>query len=119
VLEQDRGYRSAEFVRIKDGDTFVAQVITWKVRDECELSQRSIRVRGWSAKELSEDEGPAMRDEFRRMLQNAQLIELRATGRSFERIVCEVYLDGILFSGLLKKSLRRLRIKRARQKRRG
>jgi len=105
----DNNVRRVAFLRIIDGDTFVGRVETWRVVAETELAERHIRVHGWNAAELHEDEGPLMRDRFADLLQHARRITVRAAGRSFERVVCDVWTDDVLFAGLMNIHLQTLR----------
>lgn len=83
--------------------------MTWKAPSDVEEITRPIRVHGWNAAELKQAEGPAMRDRFAELLTAAKAIDLHPVARSFERIVCDVYIDGVLFAGLLGTHLDALR----------
>jgi hypothetical protein len=105
----DNRIRAVEFLRILDGDTFEGR---WHllpgVKPKIQIVA-SLRVNGWNAAELREDEGPYMRDEFAKQLMLAKLITVRVIGMSFERIVGDVYLDGVLFTGILRRLLKKFR----------
>jgi hypothetical protein len=107
---KDNFVRSARYLRTIDGDTFVAEVdlVPPAVHPQVRL-EINVRTRGWSAAELREPEGPAMRVEFERLLRSAKLIDLELRNMSFNRCVCSVYLDGVLFAGLLERKLMELR----------
>lgn len=109
MINDDNGIRRCEYVRIHDGDTFVADIITWDVPSDRDVARRHIRVKGWNAAELREPEGPLMRDAFEKLLIGASVITLKPSGRSFERVVCSVFLDDQLFAGLLHAKLQALR----------
>ncbi len=101
----DNGVRKAEFRRIIDGDTFVCLADLWPKTKPKTMSEAAIRVKGWNAAELSEAEGPYMRDVFETQLRGAKVITVLASGMSFERVVCTVYLDGEHFMGILSRAL--------------
>lgn len=103
--------RTGQYVRTIDGDTFVMRVDLWaptRVKPISKL-EAAIRVNGWNAAELDESEGPRMRIEFETLLVKAERIDVYPTGMNRERIVCYVWLDGTLFSGLLHETLEKLR----------
>lgn len=105
----DNQVRSARLLRTLDGDTFAASLdLAPRVKPRPTL-EAHIRVRGWSAKELNEIEGPEMLFWFNSLLVGAQTIAVRLGPMSFERIVCDVYLDGVLFAGMLRGQLRNIR----------
>jgi hypothetical protein len=115
MINDDNGFRRVEFRRVKDGDTFVGAIITLNVAQERELSEKSIRVHNWDAAELSEPEGAYMRAEFERLLLAAKIITIHPVSRSFERIVCSVFLDDVLFAGIMHEKLLAFRDSMARQ----
>lgn len=108
-MTKDNGFRAARYVRIHDGDTFRARVDLWPRADPDPMVEAWIRVRNWNADELREAEGPIMRDLMDALLRSAQSIDLRATGMSFARVVCDVYIDDQLFVGLLHGTLAAIR----------
>ena len=106
---EDNSVRKCGFVRVLDGDTFEALIeLAPRVKPR-PLMSANIRVKDYSAAELREPEGPYMRDQFERALKIAGRITIRFHAMSFERIVCDVYLDGQLFAGILKKKLAEFR----------
>ena len=108
-MPKDNRCRSAEFIRIVDGDTFIARMIAMPTVEPKHLVQASIRVYNWNAAEMNEPEGAIMRDKFARLLSNASTIDLELRGMSYHRIVCSVFLDGVLFAGILHEELQKLR----------
>ncbi len=101
--------RSATFLSIVDGDTFRARIDLAPSLSLRILTEAKVRVHGWNAAELSETEGPRMRDEFGMELKSATRIRLRLGRMSYDRIVCDVYLDDVPFLGVLVTRLRQLR----------
>jgi hypothetical protein len=110
MLDKDNRIRSAAFVRIIDGDTFTARLDLTPSVSPAHECRANIRVKGWNAEELREEEGPYMRDQFAAILQAAQTIDVKLEGMSFTRIVCSVWVDGVLFEGLLRERLNRFRL---------
>lgn len=102
---RDNLVRQAYFQRIIDGDTFVCLLDLTPMVSPQTMLKAHIRVEGWNAKELRESEGPLMRDQFEKLLKATNYISVKLSGMSFQRIVCPVYLDGVLFSGLLREQL--------------
>lgn len=107
----DNYVRQATWVRTIDGDTFVADIqLMHRLVHPQPILRSSIRVRGWNAAELRDDEGPYMREVFDRQLRETTLLTVVAAyGMSFSRIVADVYLDDKLFLGILQTSLATLR----------
>jgi hypothetical protein len=108
-MPKDNLIRAATFIRTIDGDTFVARLDLLPKVQPRHQAEAAIRVFGWNAAELREAEGPRMRDVFDFMLRNAVRIDVEIKAISFERIVCSVWIDDVLFSGTLQKQLRRIR----------
>lgn len=105
----DNGVRTCELLRVIDGDTFVGRVVTLSARAERHCVELHIRVFGWNAAELSTPEGPPLKALFEQQLLAATLITVQPVSRSFERLVCRVFVDGVLFQGILLNALRALR----------
>lgn len=108
---EDNRIRSAQFLRVHDGDTLWARIdltpgLSLRQQVECK-----VRVKGYNAAELSEAEGPRMRDLFEATLKSAISLRLKLGRMSYDRVVCEVWLDGYLFAGVLHTALRRIRAK--------
>lgn len=95
--------------KVHDGDTFRAIVNLWPKADPTPMAQVSIRVEGWNAAELREEEGPIMRDLFAQMLTWGQTIDVQAVAMSFQRVVCKVWIDDVLFAGVLHGTLAAIR----------
>jgi endonuclease YncB( thermonuclease family) len=108
-MPKDNLTRPATYIRVIDGDTFVAKIPVWQGVKPAVFYEASIRVKGWSAAELNEPEGLIMRDAFESMLRAAKTIDLTFSTMSFERLVCAVFLDDQLFAGLLHQRLHQLR----------
>lgn len=105
----DNRMRSATYISTYDGDTFWAHVnVLPRVTFFSEMPFR-IRVHGYNAAELNEAEGPHLRDFFKAKLEAAKEIRLRIIGMSYDRIVCDVFLDEEMFLGELHQEIRRLR----------
>ena len=112
-MSKDNRLRAASFVRVVDGDTFIASIRTMPgVNPEPRLDA-SIRVYQWSAVELSHPEGAYMRAKFEQALITAKAIDLQLRGMSYHRIVCSVWLDDVLFAGYLTDKLQQLRMRHA------
>ena len=107
-LVSDNRTRAVEYMRTLDGDTFEARINVLPGMKPKVKVEAAIRVHNWNAAELSEAEGPYMRREFEKRLVAAKVIVVRTVTMSFERVVCDVWLDGILFSGILKQTLQKL-----------
>ncbi len=108
---EDHRIRAATFLRVHDGDTFWSRVdltpgMSVRVPLECK-----IRVRGYNAAELSETEGPLMRDLFETRLKATVALRVKLGRMSYDRVVCDVWMDGSLFSGVLQTALRGIRAK--------
>lgn len=105
MVNDDNGIRRITFLRISDGDTFVGIMsLARPVRPKPLLEVR-IRVEGWNAAELRDAEGPYMRDEFEKILRAAKLITVDMKYMSHDRIVSAVFLDDVLFAGILHERL--------------
>jgi hypothetical protein len=109
----DNRARAVELMSVYDGDTFWARIFLAPGLSVRSIIEAKIRVKGWSAKELDEVEGPAMRNAFERHLRAAKDISIVLSRMSHDRIVADVYLDGEKFAGLLNLQLRRLRLARS------
>lgn len=108
LITRDSLVRAGKYLRTIDGDTFVMLIDLWaptRVKPAPSL-ETHIRVYGWNAAELKEPDGQAMREEFEHLLMNAKHIDVYPTGMNRERVVCHVWLDGMLFKGLLEVALR-------------
>ena len=114
AVHHDTLVRTGKYLRTIDGDTFVMMIDLWAPTRVKPINclETHIRVNGWNAAELSTEEGPPMRAEFELLLVNAKRIEVYPTGMNRERVVCHVWLNDELFSGLLHKVLRRLQASR-------
>lgn len=119
-MEVDNGIRFVRFVRIVDGDTFfcLMDLLPVGISPQPQLLTK-IRVRDWNAPELSEPVGQEMRAVFAQLLQEANRIDVavlrpRSTRArmTHDRIEAAVFLDGVLFVGLLEHKL--MELKRAR-----
>lgn len=106
---EDNHIRTASCVEVVDGDTFLADVVTLKAGTTEQRLRVKIRVHQFNAQELSEAEGPHMRDVFAARLHVARRIRLKTYYMSHDRIVCDVWLDGVLFAGELHAALRSFR----------
>lgn len=105
MINDDNGIRRIRYIRTIDGDTFVGDLLVAPQLRPIPKIEVAVRVEGWSAEELNEREGPFMRDAFRGMLEGASVITVRLKTMSFQRIVAAVFLDDILFAGLLHTTL--------------
>lgn len=106
---EDNLIRAVTYVRTLDGDSFVGLLRLAPVVKPKPLLEAAFRVKGWNAAELREAEGPYMRVQFEARLIAASAIRVRMYTMSFERIVSDVYLDDVLFAGILHTALRDLR----------
>ena len=106
---RDNLVRRVEYVRTIDGDTFRARFMLAEKMEPEPIILGNIRVANWNAKELSEEEGPAMRDIFHNILDGAVIINVVMRTMSFNRVVCDVYIDDYRFTGLLLDELRAIR----------
>lgn len=116
-MQSDNGVRSIRFVRVVDGDTFfgLMDLVPPGVSPLPQLMTK-IRVRDWNAAELSEPEGPILRQHFEQLLTRATRIDvaLLRPGQTrarmtYDRIEAAVFLDGQLFAGLMTERLLQLR----------
>jgi hypothetical protein len=109
-MPRDNYARQIVYQRTIDGDTFAGtmDLLPAFVSPNVKLDTH-VRVHNWSAAELREAEGPAMRDAFEKLLKNAKRIDLELRAMSFRRIVASVWLDDVLFAGLLHQRLQQLR----------
>lgn len=110
---EDNHTRFVTFLRIVDGDTFHCRMVLLQHVKPQPQYEGNIRVFGWNAAELSEDEGPWMRDHFEALLLKATRITVTVSTMSFERMVAIVWLDGVRFDGILHTALRSFQHRRA------
>lgn len=105
MINDDNGFRRIKYVRTIDGDTFVGNLqLAPQVRPK-PLMEIHVRVEGWNAAELSEQEGDWFRARFEERLEAADVITIHMKTMSFERVVAAVFLDDILFAGILHEEL--------------
>ena len=110
MQHDDNGIRRIVYVRTIDGDTFVGNMLLAPQIRPKPLLEIAIRVEGWSAAELNEAEGEWFRARFEEKLMDAHVITVRMKVMSFNRIVAAVFLDDLLFAGILHEELRKLRM---------
>lgn len=87
-------YRVTEIVKVHDGDTYQLRLdLGFRV-----FLTVIIRLHGWNCPELSDQSGSGItaRDKANELLHAAKeiLVESFKDERSFERWVCDVYIDG-------------------------
>ena len=109
---EDAYIRVAEFDSIWDGDTFWARIHLTKPGILGVSVRAKVRVHKWDAAELSAPEGAYMRDQFEQLLRAASRLRVKILRMSYDRVVCDVYLDDRLFAGLLARALRQFRQRR-------
>ena len=114
---RDEYLRRAEWMRTLDGDTFEFRMDLGFDVD----TRQEIRLRGFSAKELSEAEGPAMREYADALLRRARVIMVQTfktnpeehvfanLKRTFTRYVGDVWVDGMSLADALSMQLLTLR----------
>jgi endonuclease YncB( thermonuclease family) len=105
----DNDVREVKYIRTHDGDTFWGYIVTLRAGSHTLGCENKIRVYGYSAAELAESEGPAMRDAFEQMLRLAGTIRIRLRGRSWDRYVADVFIDNQPFARKLGAKLAELR----------
>jgi hypothetical protein len=102
---EDNRVRLVEYMRTLDGDTFEGRTVALPGMKPKMKVEAAIRVKNWNAAELSEAEGAYMREEFKKLLTAGKIITVRLSVMSFERVVCDVWIDGVLFEGTLARRL--------------
>lgn len=106
MINADNDIRSVTLEYTHDGDTFMASMrVSPKGVRPVIVARIPIRVEGWNAAELNEPEGIYFRDRFDALLKAATVITVRTKIMSFERIVSAVFLDDVLFAGILHEEL--------------
>lgn len=93
----------AQHVRTKDGDSFVLRPHFARIAGGVVAAEIPVRAYGFSTPELHEPLGPEARDATNTLLTNADTIWLIVMGYSFERTVCEVFIDGRTLDDQLKR----------------
>jgi hypothetical protein len=109
MVNDDNGFRRVTFLRTIDGDTFkCTMLLAPKIQPE-PLLKISVRVEGWSAAELRQPLGAYFLQRFDQLLRAANVITVEMKEMSFNRVVGRVYLDDVLFSGILVTELLQVR----------
>jgi hypothetical protein len=101
----DNHVRAAEFDRVVDGDTFWANITAIAMGSTALKLHSKVRVHNYNAVELSDPDGPHMRSIFELQLRTAKQIRLRTHTMSYDRLVCDVYLDNVEFGAMLSATL--------------
>lgn len=107
----DNHVREFDYVRIVDGDTFLADIITIRYGRTQHRDRLPIRVHNYNAAELGTTEGAHMRDVFDGMLTAATIRRIHFTGRqTHDRIEADVFLDNQQFGLMLQRALTAFRV---------